>query len=282
MKKLFFTALMLLTISSFAQNKTSFAVHFDTDKYNLTTDATASLDSFVNAHKADTKIKLYGHCDIMAGYEYNDALSDKRANAVKNYLVNKGFTANNIIEEKGFGKRRPLNNNHGEKEMYMNRRVEIIVEDDNNVAAVKSPCDEKPAPTLTEEIEDTSTKAGDNIILKNMNFYGGTHVIIPQSMPVLMELVTVMKKNPKLEIAVEGHICCNKDSTDGLDFGTRTMNLSENRAKEICNYLWQNGVASHRLKFKGFAHQNPLYAYPEKKEEERTMNRRVEIKILKK
>jgi outer membrane protein OmpA-like peptidoglycan-associated protein len=97
-----------------------------------------------------------------------------------------------------------------------------------------------------------------------------------------MELGTVMKKNPTLEIAVEGHICCNKDSTDGLDIGTRTLNLSVNRAKEICNYLWQNGIASNRLQYKGFAHQNPLVPYPEKTEEERTKNRRVEIKILKK
>lgn len=274
--------MLMVTYSSYAQSNTSFNVHFDTDKFNLTTDATVSLDSFVTKHNADTKIKLYGHCDIMAGYEYNDALSDKRTTAVKNYLVSKGFTANNIIEEKGFGKRRPLNRNHGEIEMYMNRRVEIIVEDDNNIVAIKSPCGEKPAPTLTEEIEDTALKAGSNIVLKNMNFYGGTHVILPQSFPVLMELATVMKKNPDLEIAVEGHICCNKDSSDGLDLGTRTLNLSENRAKEICSYLWQNGVASHRLKFKGFGHQVPLVPYPEKTEEEKIMNRRVEIKILKK
>ena len=280
MKKILLPVLLTAMITSHAQNKNTFAVHFDLDKFNLTADATASLDSFISTNKTDsTKIKLYGHTDIMADYEYNDALSLKRTNTVKNYLVQRGFKASNIIEERGFGKRRPLNSNHGELEMYMNRRVEIMVEGNNISETVKIPCDEK---TLTEAIEDTATMEGTNIVLKNMNFYGGTHVIIPESVPTLLELVKVMKKNPKLEIAVEGHICCQDGPGDGIDMGTRTANLSENRAKEICYYLSKNGIASARLQYKGFGHSTPLTPYPEKTEEERTQNRRVEIKILKK
>lgn len=281
MKKVLLPVLLMATIISHAQNNNSFAIHFDLDKFNLTTDATSSLDSFIALNKTGIKIKLYGHTDIMADYDYNDALSLKRTHAVKNYLVQKGFKAENIVEEKGFGKRRPLNRNHGELEMYMNRRVEIAVEGGDAVA-VKTPCDEKEEKTLTEEMEDTSTQAGTNIVLKNMNFYGGTHVIIPASLPVLMELVTVMKKNPKLEIAVEGHICCQDGPGDGIDMGTRTANLSVNRAREICSYLSKNGIASARLQYKGFGHSAPLTPYPEKTEEERIQNRRVEIKIVKK
>ena len=280
MKKILLPVLLMAMITSHAQNKNTFAVHFDLDKFNLTADATASLDSFISTNKTDsTKIKLYGHTDIMADYEYNDALSLKRTHAVKNYLVQRGFKASNIIEERGFGKRRPLNRNHGEQEMFLNRRVEIMVEGNNISETVKIPCDEK---TLTEAIEDTATMEGTNIVLKNMNFYGGTHVIIPESVPTLLELVKVMKKNPKLEIAVEGHICCQDGPGDGIDMGTRTANLSENRAKEICYYLSKNGIASARLQYKGFGHQSPLTPYPEKTEQERVQNRRVEIKILKK
>lgn len=258
-------------------------VHFDLDKWNLTQDALASLDSFIASNNSDTtKIKLHGHTDIMASYDYNDALSMKRTASVKHYLVQKGFTAANIIEERGFGKRRPLNNNHGELEMYLNRRVEIKVEGNLTVANIKTPCDEKPAATLTEELEDTSNIAGKNIVLNNMNFYGGTHIIIPESMPILMELVQVMKRNPRLEIAVEGHICCLEGDGDGMDLATRTMNLSVNRAREICTYLSKNGIASARLQYKGFGHSVPLYPYPEKSETERVQNRRVEIRILKK
>ena len=283
MKKLMLPLLLLFVTVSNAQTR-SFAVHFDLDKFNLTEDATASLDSFINAHGKNIKVKLYGHTDIMAGYEYNDALSLKRTHAVKNYLVSKGFIATDIVEEKGFGKRRPLNRNHGETEMYLNRRVEILVEGEEDVAA-DSTIEKSVAITgksLEQAIADTQTKAGSNIVLKNMNFYGGTHVIIPESFPVLLELAEVMKKNPSLEIAVEGHICCQEGDADGFDIGTRTVNLSENRAREICLYLSKNGIASARLKYKGFGHQQPLTPYPEKTEEERKNNRRVEIKILKK
>lgn len=283
MKKLSLYMLLLIATTAAAQRNNSFNVHFDLDKWSLTPDAIASLDSFIAGNKSDTsKIRLYGHTDIMAGYEYNDALSLKRTHAVKNYLAKRGFIAANIIEERGFGKRRPLNSNHGELEMFLNRRVEIMIEGNIATTVVKAPCDEKPAKTLTEEIEDTTTTTGSNIVLKNMNFYGGTHIIIPESMPVLMELVQVMKKNPKLEIAVEGHICCQEGDTDGFDMGTRTANLSVNRAKEICLYLNKNGIASVRLQYKGFGHSTPLYPYPEKTEDERVQNRRVEIKILKK
>ena len=284
MKKLSLQFLLLcITTLAAAQSNHFFSVHFDLDKWNLTQDALASLDSFIASNKSDTtKIKLYGHTDIMASYEYNDALSMKRTASVKNYLVQKGFTAANIIEERGFGKRRPLNNNHGELEMYLNRRVEIQVAGNKAVASTKQPCDEKPARTLTEEIEDTSSIAGKKIALNNMNFYGGTHIIIPESMPVLMELVQAMKKHPALEIAVEGHICCLEGDGDGMDLGTRTMNLSVNRAREICTYLSKNGIASARLQYKGFGHSVPLYPYPEKTEIEREQNRRVEIRILKK
>jgi outer membrane protein OmpA-like peptidoglycan-associated protein len=283
MKKILLPLLLLIVTVSNAQMK-SFAVHFDLDKFNLTTDASTSLDSFITAHAKNIKIKLYGHTDIMAGYEYNDALSLKRTHAVKNYLVAKGFNAADIIEEKGFGKRRPLNRNHGETEMYLNRRVEIMVEGEMDEAE-ETDTEESVVTTgksLAEKIADTLTTTGTNIVLKNMNFYGGTHVIIPESLPVLMELVEVMKKNPTLEIAVEGHICCQEGNADGFDIGTRTVNLSENRAREICLYLSKNGIASARLKYKGFGHQQPLTPYPEKTEAERQNNRRVEIKILKK
>ncbi len=283
MKKVVLSLLLLANVACYAQNNHSFAVHFDLDKSNLTSDATASLDSFVAQNNSSTKIKLYGHTDIMAGYDYNDALSLKRTNAVKNYLVQKGFRSENIIEERGFGKRRPLNSNHGEWEMYLNRRVDVLIESGNEIVKeTKSPCPETTFKTLTEEVEDTTTKAGKTIVLKNMNFYGGTHTLLPESMPTLMELIKIMKKNPKLEIAVEGHICCQEGNGDGMDIGTRTLNLSENRAKEICLYLNKNGVATARLQYKGFGHSMPLHAYPETTEEQRMLNRRVEIKILKK
>jgi outer membrane protein OmpA-like peptidoglycan-associated protein len=99
----------------------------------------------------------------------------------------------------------------------------------------------------------------------------------------MLELLDVMEKNPNLEISIEGHICCRAGwELDGMDEDLGTNNLSEMRAKTVYDYLIKNGIAAIRLSYKGFGPLYPLYAYPEKTEEEKTANRRVEIKIIKK
>ena len=99
---------------------------------------------------------------------------------------------------------------------------------------------------------------------------------------VMMELIDVMENNPNLEIAIEGHICCWHNNGDGLDLDLGTYNLSEMRAKTVYDLLIKNGIDARRLTYKGFGHSRVLFSYPEKTEEERIANRRVEIRIIKK
>jgi outer membrane protein OmpA-like peptidoglycan-associated protein len=98
----------------------------------------------------------------------------------------------------------------------------------------------------------------------------------------LEELLAVMKKNKTLKIQVQGHICCLPGNVDGLDEETGTNNLSELRAKAVWEYLIKNGIEETRVSYIGFGHNQPIYPYPEKTELEKTLNRRVEIKILSK
>ena len=135
--------------------------------------------------------------------------------------------------------------------------------------------------SITKQIADTSTKEGTHIILKNMNFIGGRHVLLPGSVPILEELLQVLKDNAKLEIEIQGHICCTPGSEDGIDIDYRTRNLSVMRAQAIYEYLIGHGIHKKRLSYHGFGHQYPL-VYPEDTEEKRTTNRRVEIRIIKK
>jgi outer membrane protein OmpA-like peptidoglycan-associated protein len=58
-------------------------------------------------------------------------------------------------------------------------------------------------------------------------------------------------------------------------------NLSYQRAKAISNFLRANGIENSRVTFQGFGVTKPIYPIPEKNEEERAANRRVEIQILK-
>jgi outer membrane protein OmpA-like peptidoglycan-associated protein len=95
----------------------------------------------------------------------------------------------------------------------------------------------------------------------------------------LDELVTTLQHYPKLEVEIQGHVCCT-DDVDGIDNSTGKRNLSEARAKAVYNYLIEHGIDKNRMQHKGFGHQFPITL--ERTEAERTRNRRVELKILKK
>ena len=270
-------ALLLLTISSYPQTRESFTIHFDFDKYALTRVTRSQLDSFLLVEKPNLSkldIQLHGHCDAMGSDGYNNRLSEQRVAEVKKYLLNNGVEELNIVEESGHGKRMPLNENKTARERQLNRRVTISF-----VRDVKT---DLPGTTLIKKIADTTTTAGTNIVLRNINFVGGRHVFLPESIPMLTELREAMRTYPNLVIRVEGHICCIPGDSDGPDLGTGLNNLSEARAKAVMDYLVANGIEANRVSYKGFGHSMPLYPFPEKTEEEQTLNRRVEIKIISK
>ena len=276
MKALITGIFLLFWLAGHSQN--SFTVHFDFNKHNLTATARLQLDSFLLTEKKQLPklvIRLNGHCDAIGSDEYNYKLSEQRVATVKKYLLENGVQAANIGDEIGHGKKEPLNENNTEEERQLNRRVEISF---IPVTATDNPGN----ISLKEKIADSSVTAGTNIVLRNINFYGGMHQFLPESTPMLEELLDAMKTYPKLVIEVQGHICCHPDNGDGMDNETGINNLSRARAKAVQDYLISNGIAPERVSYKGFGHSIPIYAYPEQSEEERTQNRRVEIKIISK
>ena len=69
-------------------------------------------------------VELSGHTDNVDSEEFNQTLSEDRANAVKEFLVNNGCDENKIISI-GYGESKPLNNNENSAERNRNRRVEF-------------------------------------------------------------------------------------------------------------------------------------------------------------
>lgn len=78
------------------------------------------------AHSADWKLKLSGHTDNQGTEEKNMILSEKRANAVKKYLVKKGVNEDQVITE-WFGQTMPIDDNKTAKGRQKNRRVEMKI-----------------------------------------------------------------------------------------------------------------------------------------------------------
>ena len=218
---------------------------------------------------------LNGYCDAIGPDEYNNKLSKKRVAAVKKYFLQNGIEAASIGDELGHGKKEPLNENKTEEERQLNRRVEISF---FQVVITYAP----GMLSLMERLADSTITTGTNIILHNINFLGGMHQFLPESEPMLEELLEAMQANPKLVIRVEGHICCQEFNGDGMDGETGINNLSEARAKAVMDYLLANGIEPKRVSYKGFGHSSPIYPFPEQSEEESMQNRRVEIKIISK
>lgn len=293
LQKLLFSICLFISLAAMAQ-KDSSVVYFNFNKYDITSRTQQILEK-IAAIPNKLSVSIYGHTDQLGSCTYNDKLSLQRARAVKNYLTAKGLDASTIKVLKGFGEALPVMNKLDEVSRQANRRVVIITE--FSIASTDSPVDTTPQAKiqvpktdtfstksrkdLTEKIKDSTTKEGQNIILKNIHFYGGRHIFLPQSYPALMELYNAMKDISTLEIEIHGHICCMDGPRDGLDIDTGEPFLSYNRARAVYEWLVKKGINPKRIKYKGFGHKFPIIPV-ETSEEERTINRRVEIKIMKK
>jgi outer membrane protein OmpA-like peptidoglycan-associated protein len=106
-------------------------VLFDFNKYTLKPEARerlARISGIVLAYP-DLKLEIDGYTDSIGSDEYNQTLSDKRSEAVRDYLTSSGVPANNVTS-RGFGKADPVADNSTAAGRQLNRRVEMIVSGD--------------------------------------------------------------------------------------------------------------------------------------------------------
>lgn len=101
---------------------------FDYDSSSVSDDAKKILDTQVSWLKSDSGIKvtIEGHCDERGTREYNLALGEKRANAVKNYLVENGIDVSRL-KTISYGKERPAFFGATEGNFAKNRRAVTVV-----------------------------------------------------------------------------------------------------------------------------------------------------------
>ena len=113
-----------------ATEKVSFAADafFDFDKATLKPEGKAKLDDLTDKVKGITLevIIAVGHTDSVGADAYNQKLSEKRAQAVKDYLTSKGTDASRVYVE-GKGEKQPVADNKSADGRAKNRRVEIEV-----------------------------------------------------------------------------------------------------------------------------------------------------------
>jgi peptidoglycan-associated lipoprotein len=111
----------------FAQNIRD--VYFDYDKYDLRSGDSSTVDrdaTFLKQH-ADMKIVIEGHCDDRGSAEYNLALGENRAEALKKALVIDGVDANRL-RVVSLGKEKPFCTEDNEQCWQQNRRAHVILD----------------------------------------------------------------------------------------------------------------------------------------------------------
>ena len=103
-------------------------VHFDFDKATIRADARPVLDEAIRILGQEGLIAVIaeGHTDAIGSTEYNQKLSERRADAVRRYLVNGGIEPGRIRTE-GFGESQPVASNDTADGRAQNRRVELRV-----------------------------------------------------------------------------------------------------------------------------------------------------------
>jgi outer membrane protein OmpA-like peptidoglycan-associated protein len=119
--------------------------------------------------------------------------------------------------------------------------------------------------TATEMFDKLNTEGS---VALYINFETGKSVIKPESKPVMDQLVTMLKNNPELKVAIEGH-------TDNVGTAASNKTLSEARAQAVMKALVANGIGAARLTAKGWGQEKTIA--DNATEEGRAKNRRVEI-----
>ena len=103
-------------------------VLFDVDSSQLDPGARASLDQAVSVfvEYPKTAIVVQGHTDSTGSESYNQELSERRAGAVRNYLISRGVDADRMAAV-GFGEGQPVASNDTATGRQQNRRVDLLL-----------------------------------------------------------------------------------------------------------------------------------------------------------
>ncbi|UQA55877.1 OmpA family protein [Polyangium aurulentum] len=128
------------------------------------------------------------------------------------------------------------------------------------VGGDKPGCPKKPSNVIVTEKEIK--------IMQQVHFEFNKDKIRPESFPILDEVASVLKDNPKIRIEIQGH-------TDNKGSAKLNKDLSERRAASVLKYLVSKGIDATRLTSKGYGMEKPVV--PNTTEQNRALNRRVQF-----
>ena len=226
-------------------------IYFEFDSSKLDSKARMVIDSMLDSDPLSLDVSC--HCDQPGSDSYNLELSQRRALAVKTYLIRQG-TDPSHISLSFFGESRPLFEETSVNR-YRNRRCEIRTPARKQSAEVKG------------FFQNLEAEVGKTYPLPGLEFIGNQVIPEAYSLNTLEYLLSFLRANPHTNISIEGHVCCHND-----------VELSKDRAFMVYDFLVGHGISGKRLSYKGYGNKRPLVDEIDEASEKK--NRRVEIRIL--
>lgn len=250
MKILFF---LFFLLSNVVHSQEKIEVFFDSNSDIPNVASTTIFSNWMNENPDVEVVRITGHCDATDSSSYNKDLAMRRINSIIESIKGSKIkiSATITIENHGEDFEQSINQSDNRKVIVYYRKV-------------------NQSNTLYYKIQKSSK--GDLIKLENIYFDYSSAKLLPESYKTLKELIQVLNEYPKLEIEIQGNICCqNKYQPD---------TISTDRAKAIYTYLVKNEISTKRLSFKGYGVTRPIHPIPEKSIQEEDNNRIVEILVI--
>ncbi|MFT2011206.1 OmpA family protein [Pontibacter sp. 13R65] len=122
---------------------------------------------------------------------------------------------------------------------------------------------------LNVYLDPISTGAA--VVLNNIFFNTGEYALVQDSKTELNKVIGFLEQNKEMKIEIAGH-------TDDVGSDDANQVLSERRAKSVADYLAGKGISKDRLRAKGYGETKPKQ--PNTSEENRSLNRRIEMRVL--
>ena len=265
--------LVLLVTSVFAQKSDTMYVHFKPNSSTIESQEIQGVENYLKKLNWENvaSIQINGYADTTGNRESNVTLSESRKIVIINYLEKVVTKSDISITGEGKGQTKQFG-----KDLLSNRCVQVVLAFIPEVVVETIVVVEETTPKVSEI---KAAKKGDKIVLKHILFENNSGRFLPVSYPTLNELLAQLEAHTEISIEIQGHVCCGGNNKNYDLTGPGGLTISEIRAKAVYDFLIENGINKNRLQYKGYNFNNPL-VNPEKSEEDRQKNRRVEIEIL--
>ncbi len=285
--------MLLRATSAWSCQRDTVKLFYNINQKELSPRHKITLDSLSHLLSDTATLHIWGFADYLGKRTPNYTLSKARAVTVKDYLLNQHSGKGWVIVADGRGQVDATTTNLTPLGEPLNRRVDVIfAKPAPKLKIAAAPLREpvtirKNIPPVKKADDSVYTRInnlpkmniGDSVGFKELTFIPGRHFLRQAAIHYMVALKDCLKANPNLKIEILGHICCQFDGKDGLDFDTNKNNLSLARAKFIYDYLLDEGITADRLRYKGLGSKAPK-VYPEMSAEDQVQNRRVVIVVL--